>query len=143
MKPFARVSPLFLVAVFVTPLALTSPARAIEVNPLEVHFGELEVGTSSSTVITIDNYTGHSHIITEISFTPGSSPDFSLATQMEFPYTLESLERLEVEVVFSPSAPGLLLADLKIVSVDSALKIVIVTLQGGPGTAPPPGSCAP
>jgi hypothetical protein len=143
MKPFALFSPIFFIAVFVTLISMTGPARAIEVNPLDYHFGEVEVGTSSSTIITIDNYTGHSHIITELSFTAGSSPDFSLATQVELPYTLESLERLELEVVFSPSVPGLQLAGLRIVSTDSGLKIVVVTLQGGPGTAPPPGMCAP
>ena len=143
MKPSALISPLFVVAMFLTLLSVTGPARAIEVIPLEYHFGEVEIGASSSTVLTIVNYTGHSHIITAIAFSAGSSPDFSIATEVEFPFTLESLERLELEVVFSPSVPGLLLAGLEIVSIDSGLKIVVVSLQGGAGTAPPPGACAP
>lgn len=143
MKPSTLISSPFVIAMFLTLLSVTPPAYAIEVTPLTYHFGEVEIGTSSSTVITIDNYTGHSHIITSITFTAGSSPDFSIATELQFPFTLESLERLEVEVVFSPSVPGLLLAGLEITSIDSGLKIVVVTLQGGTGTAPPPGACAP
>jgi|GEM_PF-2838320 len=57
--------------------------------------------------------------------------------------TLASLDRIEREIVFSPSTPGLSLADLMIHSIDSSLKIVTVSLQGGIGTAPPPGVCSP
>jgi hypothetical protein len=122
-------------------LSLTSLAFAIEVMPLEYDFGEVEIGTSSSTVITIVNYTGHPHIITSIAFAEGSSPDFSLATDLEFPMVLESVGFLEVEVVFSPSVAGPLTADLEIFSIDSGLKIVVVSLQGGTGH-PPSGACA-
>jgi hypothetical protein len=130
---------IFLIALW---LSVTSSASAIEVMPLEYDFGEVEVGTSSSTIITIMNYTGHSHIITSIAFTEGSSPDFSLATDLEFPMVLESVGFLEVEVVFSPSVAGPLTADLEIVSIDNGLQIVTVSLQGGTGH-PPSGACAP
>ena len=97
----------------------------------------------ASTVITIVNYTGHSHTITTVALSAESSPDFSIATVLDLPMTLASLDRLELEIVFTPSTTGLSMADLQIHSVDSSLKIVTVSLQGGIGTAPPPGACAP
>ena len=80
--------------------------------------------------------------ITAIDFAEGSSTDFSLATAMQFPMVLESLDSLEVEVVFSPSVVGPLNADLEIFSIDNSLQIVVVSLQGGTGQ-PPSGACAP
>jgi len=128
---------------FMIVLSLSVPpsASAIEVMPLDYDFGEVEIGASGSTVITIVNYTGHDHIITSIAFTEGSSPDFSLATNLELPMVLESLGLLEVEVLFSPSVAGPLTAELEIISIDSGLKIVVVSLRGGTGH-PPSGACA-
>lgn len=143
MRTLGLISRSFIIATFLLAMAATEPARAIEVYPLTYHFGEVEVGSSSSTVITIVNYTGHSHTITTVAFSEESSLDFSLATVLELPMTLASLDRLELEIVFTPSTPGLSLADLMIRSVDSSLKIVTVSLQGGIGTAPPPGACSP
>ena len=94
-------------------------------------------------MITIVNYTGHSHDITTVAFSPESSPDFSLATALELPMTLPAMDRLELEIVFTPSTPSLSVAELMIHSIDSSLKIVTVLLQGGIGTAPPHGVCAP
>jgi hypothetical protein len=124
-------------------LSAAGPAYAIEVTPLEHDFGEPEVGQSSSTVITISNYTGHSHTITTIEFSEGSSPDFSIAATPDLPMTLTSLDRLELEIVFSPSGEGLALADLRIYGIDSSLSIVTVSLRGGAGALPPSGACAP
>ncbi len=124
-------------------LSVTGPAHAVEVIPLAYHFGVVEVGTSSSTIITLVNPTGHSHVLTVAAFVGGSSPDFSIATPLDLPLTIESMEELELEIVFAPSTPGLLLAELELHIIDNSLKIVTVSLQGGPGTAPPPGACAP
>ncbi len=124
-------------------LALIKPAQAVEVSPLSHHFGVVEVGTSSSTTVTLVNSTGHSHILTVVAFAPGSSPDFSVATALELPVTIPSMEQLDLEIVFAPSSPGPLAAALELHIVDNSLKIVTVSLQGGPGTAPPPGACAP
>ncbi len=132
-----------LVAVFFWAAYGSLPAHAIQVTPLTYDFGEVEIGTSSSTVITLFNDTGHSHTLTAVAFSPGSSPDFSIATPLDLPMTLPSLGRLEVQVVFSPSSAGLRLADLQIRAIDSSLKIVTVSLQGGTGTPPSPGACAP
>ncbi len=143
MRTFGLISRSLIIVSFLLAMSATEPARAIEVMPLTYHFGEVEVGASSSTVITIVNYTGHSHILTTVAFSEGSSADFSLATVLDLPMTLESLDRLELEIVFSPSTTGLLLADLRIYSIDNSLKIVTVSLHGGTGTAPPPGACAP
>jgi hypothetical protein len=142
MKKFRLISGSFVIVMTIFSLYATSLTYAIEVTPLAYDFGEVEVGTSRSTIITIVNYTGHNHILTAIAFTQGSSTDFSLATEMQLPMVLESLGLLEVEVVFSPSVPGPLTADLEIISIDNGLQIVIVSLQGGTGH-PPSGGCAP
>ena len=143
MKTLGLILRPLIVAPLLLALSVAEPARAIDVYPLAYHFGETAVGSSSSTVITIVNYTGHSHDITTIAFSPESSPDFSLATDLDLPMTLTSLDRLELEIVFTPSSPSLSVAELMIHSVDSSLKIVTVLLQGGIGTAPPPGVCSP
>ena len=143
MKNPALFAQSLLTAVFLWAAYGSVPAHAIQVTPLAYDFGEVEVGSSSSTSITIFNDTGHSHTLTTVAFTPESSPDFSIATALDLPMTLPSLGRLEVEVVFSPSTAGLLLADLQIHAIDSSLKIVSVSLQGGTGTPPLPGACAP
>jgi hypothetical protein len=142
MKKSRLISAASIIFMIILSLSVTSAAYAIEVTPLEHDFGEVEVGTSSSTIITIVNYTGHSHIITAIDFAEGSSTDFSLATAIQFPMVLESLDSLEVEVVFSPSVVGPLNADLEIFSIDNSLQIVVVSLQGGTGH-PPSDACAP
>jgi len=142
MKKPGLISAVSIIFMIILSLSVTSPAYAIEVTPLAYDFGEVEIGTSSSTIITIVNYTGHSHIITAIDFAEGGSTDFSLATDLEFPMVLESLGLLEVEVVFSPSVASPLTAGLEIISIDSGLKIVVVSLQGGTDH-PPSGACAP
>lgn len=131
-----------LILAWVFVLSGAGSARAIEVTPLEHDFGEIEVGESSSTTITISNYTGHPHTITAVAFSEGSSPDFSIATSLDLPMTLTSLDRLELEIVFSPCGPGLALAELRIHSIASSLSIVTVSLRGGTGTLPPPGACS-
>ena len=136
--PRAFLIPPLLLAVFAA-----RPAGAIDVYPLTYHFGEVPVGTSSSTVITIVNDTGHSHDITTVTFSPESSPDFSLTTALDLPMTLPAMNRLELEIVFTPTTPALALADLIIHSIDSSMKIVTVSLQGGIGSEPPPGVCVP
>ena len=143
MKTLGLILRSLIVAPLLLALSAAEPARAVDVYPLTYHFGEVAVGSSGTTVITIVNYTGHSHDITTIAFSPESSPDFSLATVLDLPMTLASLDRIELEIVFSPSTPGLSLAELMIHSIDSSLKIVTVSLQGGIGTAPPPGVCSP
>ncbi len=143
MKPFRFLSVSFILWILVFPLAGIPLALAIEVYPLEVDFGEVEVGASSRAVISIVNYTGHSHILTVIALSEDSSPDFSIFTVLDLPLVLESLESLEVEVVFSPSTAALVTGELLIYSLDNGLKIETVSLRGGSGSVPPPGACAP
>jgi len=143
MKPFRFLSASFILLILVFPLSGIPLARAIEVYPLEVDFGEVEVGVSSRAVISIVNYTGHSHILTVIALSENSSPDFSIATELDLPLVLESLESLEVEVVFSPSTTALVTGELLIYSLDNGLKMETVSLRGGTGSVSPPGACAP
>lgn len=143
MKTLGILSRPLIIFSFLLALSAGEPVHAIEVYPLTYHFGEVEVGSSSSTVITLVNPTGHSHILTFVAFVEGSSADFTLTPVPDLPLTIESMEELELEIVFSPSTASLLLADLEIHSLDNSLKIVTVSLQGGTGTAPPPGTCSP
>lgn len=143
MKPFRFVRASLILLMVLFPLSRIPPAQAIEVYPLEVDFGEVEVGSSSRAVVTIVNYTGHSHTLTVIALSEASSPDFSIATELELPLVLESLESLEVEIVFSPSTTALAAGELLIYCLDNGLKIEVVSLRGGTGSVPPPGACAP
>ena len=143
MKTLRFLSAPFILLTLAFTLSGIPRAQAIEVYPLEVDFGEVEVGASSRAVISIVNYTGHSHILTMIALSESSSPDFSIATELDLPLVLESLESLEVEVVFSPSTAALVTGELLIYSLDNGLKIETVSLRGGSGSVPPPGACAP
>ncbi len=136
---FARAC--LIVSVPVLSLCITASAGAVEVEPLEHDFGEVAVGASARSSFALVNYTGHPHAVTAIDFSAGSSEDFSLATDLQFPVVVETGEALDVEVEFNPLWEGLHTAQMEVFSLEPSLRIVVVSLQGTAGQ--PPASWAP
>jgi hypothetical protein len=98
----------------------------IEVVPLDHDFGDVQVGSSSTTIITISNVNGHDLEI--YSVTLSGSADFAI-TMYPDPI-VPSLGSTSVEITFTPSAAGYVSAVLDIESNDMTNPLVSVGLAG-------------
>lgn len=74
----------------------------LEVTPTEYDFGEVELGSSRSTIITITNAGYDILNINEVSFQTGSSPYFSIASAPAPGAELLPGEYAEIEVTYTP-----------------------------------------
>jgi hypothetical protein len=101
-----------------------------EVDPLKHDFGDVKLGSSSSTIITISNTGMDRFFISEIGFEAGSSPDFSI-TSSAIGEVLDPGESLKVEVTYTPSTVGSVSAVLRIFWVDREAGLEHVSLVGG------------
>jgi hypothetical protein len=120
------------------PLA-ASAQQYIEVLPLDHDFGDVQVGTSSTVMITISNMNGHDLEI--YSVTLSGSADFAI-TMAPDPI-VGSGASTAVEVTFTPFATGYVTAVLDIESNDMSAGMVSVSLAGmGVGLEQPPVSVA-
>ncbi|MCP4298877.1 MAG: choice-of-anchor D domain-containing protein [Proteobacteria bacterium] len=137
MKKISLILSTFLILVFMSWLSVPSPAHAvpdIDVIPMDIDFGEVEVSTSSTAIITISNVGGHDLVVSDISFKDGSSLDFTITSMPSMPAIIPppdgQVESIEVEVTFSPSDSGYSMAVLQIASNDEDEEIVEVLLAG-------------
>jgi hypothetical protein len=74
-------------------------------SPLNIDFGDAEVGNSSNTFTAIvSNYGDTDLSITAI---PSSVGDFNLLTSVSLPYTIVPYDSLELEFNFTPSTVGI------------------------------------
>jgi len=126
------------VLIFMSGLSAPAPAEPIiEVVPLDHDFGAVQVGSSSTAMITISNVNGH--VLEIISVTLSGSADFSIS--MDPDPIVESGMSTAVEVTFAPSATGYVSAVLYIKSNDSGTPFVSVSLAAmGVGQEQPPVS---
>ena len=102
MKKLSLIAMFGIVLVFL--LGLSAPALAdpgVEVDPTEHDFGDVELGSSSSTIIEITNVGWQPQFIDEVSLQAGSSPDFSITSAPPPGAEIASGESLEVEVTFT------------------------------------------
>jgi hypothetical protein len=112
-------------------VGLSVPALAnpgVEVVPLEHNFGDVELGISYSTIITITN-DWFDTLIIDIGFQPGSSPDFSIVTE-PLPDTIGPFESVDIQVTFTPSAIGFVEAALIVDWANGGTGIEYVSLMG-------------
>jgi hypothetical protein len=113
-----------------------APVHALDVNPTWHDFGEVSVGESAVTIITLTN-TGFSQI-TISSITIVGSGDFSSESSIYLPFTLGYGESVDIVVTFTPSAAGDASAQLVITNDEQ----FIVPLQGtGVAQQPSPWEC--
>lgn len=103
----------------------------INVYPLSYDFGEVWVGSTSITTITISNVSSDMVALEYIDFQEGSSSDFSIeSAPRRFPVLLGAGESLPVEIEFAPSFLGQASAILEIGTNDPNEEIIEVPLNG-------------
>jgi len=73
-------------------------------TPNSIDFGDVEIGTTSSTYSTVLANYGDSDLI--ISNIPSSVGDYNLVTNLSFPDTLSSYDSLTIEFNYSPTVVG-------------------------------------
>jgi hypothetical protein len=106
----------------------------IEVSPLVHDFGDVELGSSRTVVITISNFGDGALTVSEIAMAEPSSGDFTVAAGPSLPAVIEATSTADVNVVYEPSALGYSSDTLRIVSDDPDEAVVEVEL-GGVGTS--------
>ena len=102
----------------------------IKIFPLELDFGEVGLGTSSTDIVTIFNDGDADLIVAGIEFQPGSSPDFTISTDTIAGQVVGPMQSVEIEITFSPSAETYSEAVLKIDSNDPNAPLTDVVLSG-------------
>lgn len=116
----------------------------IEVTPLTIDFGEVEIGTSLSELITISNVTVVQDEILSIfavQFAEGSSSDFMFFAP-GVPVSLQPGEFTQVQATYTPTMSGVATAQLFIVSNDPLAGLVTVDLLGIGVAVPEPAALA-
>ena len=110
-----------------------APVHAQDVDPTSHDFGDVTVGESVSTIVTLSN-DGFDQIMIN-SITLSGSGDFSQTSGILFPISLPPGDFIYVEVTFTPSAVGEFSADLVIQNGDQ----FVVPFSGtGVAELPPP-----
>ena len=103
----------------------------IDVIPLAWDFGDVELGASSSVIVTIDN-TGNGDLTVDgLGFATGSDPEIELLSPPTLPLVIAPEDSVDIEVVFTPSSDEeCYLAGLEISSDDADEGVVTVNLSG-------------
>ena len=116
------------------------PQPEIDVSPLSFDFGDVAVGTSAPTVVTVSNLGGANLDISAIGFAAGSNAAFTVTDAPTLPASLPSeTGNADVTVTFMPSGAGAAAATLQITSNDTDEPVVEVALSGtGVSEEPPP-----
>jgi len=102
----------------------------IEVAPFDYDFGNIDIGTSVSTLVHVSNVGDSSLTVEDITFQAGSSTDFANTSTMFLPRTIGPRFSFDVEITFTPSTAGLSSAVLEITSSDPCEPVVLVALSG-------------
>ncbi|MFC1943080.1 leucine-rich repeat domain-containing protein [Chloroflexota bacterium] len=109
------------------------------VSPVNYNFGSVELGSSSTAIVTISNLRDVDLVVTRIAFLTGSSSDYVITMEPTPPAVITPVGAADIEVTFTPSVRGCHSAVLKITSSDPDEPYVRVTLSGtGVGTGTPP-----
>ena len=112
----------------------------INVVPLSHDFGQVEVGSTETVVITIYNE-GDDHItIYDANFPASSSSDYSITSFFWLPIFFTAGGHFDLDITFAPSADGPSQAILEIENSDpdQPLVQVVLTGQGTGGETTPP-----
>ena len=118
-------------------------ADRLEVTPSDHDFGEVEVGASSTAIISLTNVNGSNVTVSRIEFQGGSSGDFSLVDPVPTPFDIAFGGTSELQVGFCPSSEGCVSATLEIHSSNGISATQEVALQGlGIAVQPPPVTIA-
>ncbi len=133
MKKLNLIAIFGVVLIFVMGLSapvLASPDPLILVTPLELDFGEVDVGTTSSQEVLIKNINVYPLNVFSVGFASGSSQDFSVVTNPDVPCLLLSGADVIATVTFSPSSAGEHIARLVVASDDPESSLIEVLISG-------------
>jgi hypothetical protein len=112
----------------------------ILVAPLAFDFGDVEVGESKSTVVTISNIGSIALTVSAITQQAGWDTDFSIASAPALPVIIPPGTTRDVNIVFTPSSVGpATTSELAIESDDNDQSVVLVSFNGAgvPAEIPP------
>jgi len=121
-----------IIQVFVFVLLSASAMADIQVAPTEYDFGDVEVATPSTTIITVSNVPGivtQPLVIYSIYLDSSGSPDFTITDNPGSP-TLQVGESVDIEIIFTPSDEGYESATLVVASNDPIIYCTCVALSG-------------
>ncbi len=123
-----------LVAMFCTAFS-TYGQGALRVTPSALSFGDVEVGSSVSRVVTVENTGVGPILFFGATLTADSSPDFAITDGGEPAFLPSSSEDpangvVEVTVTFAPTSDGAASGALKLESTDFSNPSITVTLSG-------------
>jgi hypothetical protein len=134
-----------MLAGFMVVLALAFPLNALanpdtlEVLPTDHDFGDVEVGTTASTLVSMTNINGSPVEVYGLAFQAGGSDAYSMVDAPPLPFILLPGESVDVEVAFAPPAAGYFSAVLQVESTDSLNPLQEVFFGGvGVDTQPDP-----
>ena len=102
----------------------------IDVSPLVYDFGDVELETAGSILMTILNYGNGDLSVQNLTFTPESSTDFTVTLSPELPSIVAPEGSIDIEISFAPSTKELISAVLEISSDDPDEPVVSVNLVG-------------
>lgn len=105
-----------------------NPDQYIRVTPLELNFGEVDVGMSSSLGVAIKNDNGHPLFVDSVTLVPGDGVDYTVDSNG--PFMLQSQQTVVVMVTFSPSSDGEHPAQLLVSSNDPEAPLIEVVITG-------------
>jgi sulfur relay (sulfurtransferase) complex TusBCD TusD component (DsrE family) len=109
---------------------LATPIPNIEVSPGEIHFGNVAVGQSPTSALTVRN-TGSSDLVaSSLSLVSGGTTGLSILSSPGLPGTIAAGASVEVTLEFAPIAEGLITETLGIVSNDPDSPLVHVAING-------------
>ncbi|MHC4865586.1 MAG: ELWxxDGT repeat protein [Planctomycetota bacterium] len=110
-----------------------TPGGNIEVSPEVYDFGDVELGSSSSAIITITNPAGGTYedplTLLDISLAEGGSGSFAV-TANPAGSVVQPGESVDVGIVFTPSAEGYVSTTVQIASDDPVYPLIEVPLGG-------------
>ena len=109
----------------------------MEILPLSHNFGDMEIGTTSTLIITISNVGNADLEVFSASPQADWNSDFQITSAPNWPVMLPPTASTNVEITYTPSAEGPVESVLKISSNDPDESVVEVQLSGTGIVIPP------
>lgn len=105
-------------------------APSIEVTPRQYDFGQVDLGTSSTQIVTISNTGGGSLLVDGVALVAGSGVGFEMTDATSTPFEIEPNATVDIGLVFTPSEAGPASATLRITSDDPEEPVIGVPIGG-------------
>ncbi|MDT7041203.1 choice-of-anchor D domain-containing protein [Candidatus Nitronereus thalassa] len=118
--------------VFTTTFSFVPDAQPdIEVAPPSLNFGNVELFSSQSAIVTIQNVVPDADLtVSDFALSSGGTGDFTLTTVPATPLVIPANGSADVEVTFTPSSEGAAADSLDITSDDPDESLVSVAISG-------------